>query len=159
MRSVQQGIAERIVFIGIFNGGFVKHHAFINAISLGKRACGDVAHDDFQRHNLHPAHKRITRIELLYKVIGNPHFGKAHHQAVVHLIVDCAFARNGALLQTVEGSSVILIGYDQQIRILGFIYALGFSFVELIHLVHSIFPPICRYAALTPTQLKPGAWL
>ena len=60
-----------------------------------------------------------------------------HHQAVAHLIVDNALPSDGALFQTIEGSCIVFVGYDQQIRIVGGKDLLGLAFIKLFFLFHN----------------------
>ena len=58
------------------------------------------------------------------------------HEPVAHLVVDHALALNGALFQTVEGSGIILVLNDQQLRIVSGKNLLGLAFIKLFFLFH-----------------------
>lgn len=51
MIGIDERIAEVVIFIGKFNGRFVKDNAFFNTVALGKASGRDVADDDFKRYN------------------------------------------------------------------------------------------------------------
>ena len=59
------------------------------------------------------------------------------HQQIAHVVVDDTLALNGALFQTVESSSIVLVIDDQQFGIIRAEYLLGLSFIKLFTLDHA----------------------
>ena len=136
MVGVQQGIAQVVILVGEFDGGLVEDHAFFHAVALGEGTGGDVADDDLQRHDADLLHQGFPLGQLLNEVGGNAAALQLRHQAVAHLVVDDTLAYDGALLQAVEGSGVVLVVHDQQFGIVGSEDLLGLAFVQLLFLFH-----------------------
>ena len=61
---------------------------------------------------------------------GDPLLLQKLEDMVGHAVVDGSLADDGALFQTVHGSGVILIIYDQDVRIFCCINLFCFSFVQ-----------------------------
>ena len=136
MLRVQKRIAQRIILVGELNGGLVKYDALLHAVTLGEGTGGEIADNDLQRHNGDLPHQGIPVAELPHKMGGNPGLFQPLHQAVAHLVVDDALAGDGALFQSVEGRGIVLIGHNQQIRIIRGIDLFGLAFIKLFSFFH-----------------------
>ena len=62
------------------------------------------------------------------------------HHEVGHTVVDGALPLDRTLFDPVERRGVILVRNQQNIRLIGFKYFLGLSFVELFSLYHFLSP-------------------
>ena len=133
---VQQGVPQIVVFIGELDGGRVEDDALLHAVALGEGPGGDVADNDLQGDDGDFFDHGFPLAALLHEVGGDPGLFKPCHEAVGHLVVDNAFARDGAFFQAVEGGGVVLVVHDVQVRVVGFEDLLGLAFVELLQLLH-----------------------
>ena len=139
MVLVQQGVPQVVVFIGELDGGGVEDDALLHAVVLGERPGGEVADNDLQRDDGDLLHHGFPFAQLLHKMGGDPGLLQLCHKAVGHLVVDDAFACDGALFQPVEGGGVILVVHNVQIRVVGFKDLLGLALIELFQLLHGVF--------------------
>ena len=131
MGFAHERIAQIVVLIGNFEGRLVEFDAFLHAVSLGKRTCGYVTHNDFQRQDLHCLDQSFSVAQLLDQVSRNSLFFEDLEDDVCHSVVDNALACDLAFFLTVECSSVVLIVYDERFRVICLEYFLCFSFIEL----------------------------
>ena len=138
MIGIQQGIAQRVIFIGELDGGMLENNALFHAVVLGKGTGGDISDNDLQRHNGNLLHQSLAGIQLLDKVGGNALLFQHLHQAVAHLIVDNTLTGNGALFQAVECGGIVLVFHDQKLGIVGLEYFLCLSFVQLLQFFHNV---------------------
>jgi len=138
MIGVQQGVAQSVIFIGELDGGVLENNALFHAIVLGKGTGGDIADNDLQRHDRNLLHQGLPGIQLLDEVGGNALLFQHLHEPVAHLVVDNTLTGNGALLQTVEGGGVVLVFYNQKLRVVGLEYFFCFSFVQLLQFFHNV---------------------
>ena len=104
----------------------------LHAEALGEGAGGDVADDDLQGDDGDLFHGGLPVAELLHIVGGHALLLQAAHQVVGHAVVDGALAGDGALLEAVEGSGVILVGDDDHIGVAGGVNLLGLALIELL---------------------------
>ena len=126
-----------VVLIGELDGGGVEHDALLHAVALGEGTSGDVADDDLQGDDGHLLHHGLPLAQLLHKVGGHAGLLQLAHQVVGHLVVDGPLAGDGALFQTVKGGGGILVGHDDQTRVLGGIDLLGLALIQLLDFLHS----------------------
>ena len=108
----------------------------LHAVPLGEGPGGEIADDDLQGHDGDPLHQRLPLAQFLHEVGGDAGLLQPPHQGIGHLIVDDALARNGTLFQAIEGSGVILVVHDIQLRIIGFVDLLGLALIDLFQLLH-----------------------
>ena len=148
MAGIQQGIAQRVVLIGVFHSGLVKYDAFLHAVVLGKRTCGDIADNDLQRHNADLLDQSLP-VAQLFNIVGrNAVFFQHCHQAVAHFVVDDTLTHNGTLFQAIECRCVILVRHDQKFGIIGCKNLFCLTLVQLLFLFHFFVPP--NYFPLSP---------
>ena len=136
MIIVHQRVAEVVVLVGQLEGRLVEHDAFLHAVALGKGAGGNVAHNDLERYDRDLFNHGLTVGQLLDKVGRHALLLEQLEHVVAHHVIDRALARNGALLLAVERGRVILVGDDDEVRIVGCEYLLGLAFVKLFFLFH-----------------------
>ena len=141
MIGIEQRIAQLVVFIGELNGGLLEYNAFLHAVVLGEGAGSDVADDDFQGNDGDLLHQGLPLGQLLDKVGGNALLFQIGHQAVAHLVVDDALARNGAFFQPVESGGVVLVIHDQKLGIVGGENLFGLALIQLLQFFHLCLPP------------------
>ena len=139
MIAVQQGISQFVVLVGELDGGSVEYDALLYTVPLGEGPGREVADDNLQRHDGDLLHQGLPLTQLLNEVGGNAGLFDPPHQMVGHLVVDDALARNGALLQAVEGGGVVLVVHDVKFRVVGAEDLLGLSLIELFQLLHGAF--------------------
>ena len=132
MIFVQQRIAKLVVFIGKLDGGRFKHKAFVHTIAFGKGTSSNVADDDLKRDDVNSLDEGFTVTQLPDKVRGDTGFFKALHQQVAHPVVDDAFAVYRSLFETIECCRIILVGNDEEFRVLCGIDFFCFSFIKLL---------------------------
>ena len=137
--AVQQGISQFVVLVGELDGGSVEYDALLHTVPLGEGPGREVADDNLQRHDGDLLHQGLPLTQLLNEVGGNAGLFDPPHQMVGHLVVDDALARNGALLQAVEGGGVVLVVHDVKFRVVGAEDLLGLSLIELFQLLHGAF--------------------
>ena len=113
----------------------------VRFLSPDLAAGGDIAHNDLQRHDRDLLHQRLA-VGNLFNIMGGDAVLFQHlHQEVGHAVIDNALALNGALLQTVERSRVILVFHQHHTGIVGRKYLLSLAFIQLLQLLHLKFPP------------------
>ena len=78
-----------------------------------------------------PFYHSLPVVQLLHQVSGNAVLFQHTHEEVAHAVVDGALAGNGSLFETIEGSGVVFIGYDELLGSSG-IDLLSLAFVELL---------------------------
>ena len=168
MVAVDQGIAQVVILIGELNGWLIKHDALSHPVAFGEGAGGDVPNDDFQGDNGHLFYHSLPVVQLLHQVSGNAVLFQHTHEEVAHAVVDGALAGNGSFFETIEGSGVVFIGYDELFGIFCGIDLLSLAFVELLFLFHLcksslqvkfVFHGLVLFQDLFPVRGPPGCQL
>ena len=136
MVSVHQRIAEVVVLVRELDGRLVEHDTFLNAEALGEGTGGNVADDDLERHDGDLLDQILALGELLDEMRRHALLLQQLEHMVAHDVVNDALAGDRALLEAVECGRVVLVVYDDQIRVVGREYLLGLAFVQLFFLFH-----------------------
>ena len=141
MVAVDQWVAQLVVLIGKLDGRLGKDNALLHAVALGKGAGGNIPDDNLQRNDGSLLHQGLPVGQLLHQVGGNALLLQQLHHVVGNPVVDGALTGDGSLLQAVERSRVVLVGHQQDLRIVRSVHALSLAFVEHFFLFHGNFPP------------------
>ena len=105
--------------------------------ALRLRGYEDIADDDLQRYDGDLLHGSLP-VGQLFHIVGGYALGlQPAHEIVGHAVIDGALAGDGALLQAVKRSGVVLVGDDDHIGVLGGIDLLGLALVQLLQFVHN----------------------
>ena len=136
MVGIDEGVPQRVIFIGKLNGGLVKDDPLLHPIVLGEVTSGNVADNDLQGYDLHPFHHGLPVAELLYEMGGNPLLLQHLHEQVGHPVVHGALPQNGPFFQSIERGGIVLVFHDAIRRVIGPKYFFGLSLVNLFQLCH-----------------------
>ena len=136
MVSVHQRVAQIIVLVGELDGRLVEYDAFLNAEALCKGTGGNVSDDDLERYDGNLLYQSFALGELLDEMSRHALLLQQLEHMVAHDVVDDALAGDAALLQAVECRCIVLVVYDDQVRVVGCEYLLSLAFVQLFFLFH-----------------------
>ena len=136
MVSVHQRVAQIVVLVGELDGRLVEHDAFLNAEALCEGTGGNVADDDLERYDGDLLDQSLALGELLDEMRRHALLLQQLEHMVAHDVVDDALAGDRALLEAVECGRIVLVVYDDQVRVVGCEYLLGLAFVQLFFLFH-----------------------
>ena len=151
MVLVDHRVAQLIVLVAVFQHGLLELRAFGQTEALGQRTGGDIAHNDFQRHDVNLLHQRLAVGNFFNVMRRDAVFLQHLHQEIRHAVVDDALAHNRALLEAVERGCVVLVVHQHNVRIVRRKNLLRLAFIELFELLHCCF--LLLYHGCLPQQL------
>ena len=131
MGFAHERIAQIVVLIGNFESRLIEFDAFFHAVSLGERTCGHITHDDFQRQDLHCLDQSFSIAQLLDQMSRNTFFLQDLKDDVGHGVVDNTLACDLSFFLAVKCCGVVLIIYDECLRIVCLKYFLCLAFIKL----------------------------
>ena len=131
-----QRIAQCIILIIIFKDRPAQLRAFFHAQALGQRPGGHIAHNDFDRDDIHLPHQLFAHVEAFDEVRRNADIGQQRKHMLRNAVVDHALAVDRALFLGVKGGRIILKILDERARLWPFVKDLSLAFVNLAATVH-----------------------
>ena len=127
-----QRIAQRIILEVELHNGARQGLALGNIEARGDRACGDIAHHDFQRNDLNLAHQLLAHVQAADEVRRHADPVQVFHNELADPVIEHALALQRCALLGVEGGRIILEVLDDGARFRTLIEDLGFTFVEFL---------------------------
>ena len=100
---------------------------------------GNVADDDLKRYDGNLLYQSFALGELLDEMRRHALLLQQLEHMVAHDVVNDALAGDRALLEAVECGRIVLVVYDDQVRVVGCEYLLGLAFIKLFCLIHNAF--------------------
>ena len=147
-------IAERIIFIAIFDQRMTERFAFLHVETLGKAAGGNVTDDHFQRNNLHGFDELLAHVQRADKMGRNRHFMQTQHQVFGNSVVEHTLTVNHPFFHIVKCGSIILKMLDQRSGFRPLKQLLCFAFIDRFarghvddlsfYWVHKFFHSLCH---------------
>ncbi len=135
-----QRISQRVVLVVIFDQRVRQRFAFFQPQTFADRACGDVAHHHFDRHDLDLAHQLFAHVEAANEMGRHADVREPREDVFADAVVDHALAVDRALFLGVEGGGVVLEILDDRAGLGSFVEDLGLAFVDLAATSHAAVP-------------------
>ena len=111
--------------------------AFLKAQARRQRAGGDVAHDDFERHDLDFADQLLAHVETLDEMRRHADLAELHEDVLGDAVVQYALAFDQRVFLGVERGCVVFEMLDERARLRTLIEDLRLALVDAPTLVHS----------------------
>jgi hypothetical protein len=133
-------VAELIVLVVELDDRARQLRALLDAEALRQRAGGDVAHDHFQRNDLHLADQLLAHVEAPDEVGRNPDIVEVLEDVFGDPVVEDAFAFDDLVLLRIEGGRVVLEVLDQRSGLRPFVQDLRLAFINAATAAHRSVP-------------------
>src|SRR6476646_8792022 len=114
--------------------------AFLDADALRQGPCGDIAHDNFERNDLHLSNQLLAHVETADEVGRYPDIVEVLEHIFRDSIVEHALAFDHLVLFGVEGGRVVLEMLNQRSRLGAFIKDLRLALVNATAAAHGRVP-------------------
>src|SRR6478672_1222380 len=114
--------------------------AFLDAEALRQGPCGDIAHDNFERNDLHLSNQLLAHVETADEVGRYPDIVEVLEHIFRDSIVEHALAFDHLVLFGVEGGRVVLEMLNQRSRLGAFIKDLRLALVNATAAAHGRVP-------------------
>ena len=132
-------IAKRIVLVIIFNNRARQLRALFDAEPCGERTRRNIAHHNFNRHNLDLPDELLAHVEPLDVVRGDANVAEQREEVLADPVVENTLAVDRALLLGVERGGIVLEVLDDRAGFGTLIEDLGLAFVDLAATGHGHF--------------------
>src|ERR1700744_2109491 len=134
------GIVELVVLVIELDDRARQLRALLDAKPLRQRAGRDVAHHDFQRHDLDLANQLLAHVETADEVGRHPDVVEVLKQVLRNPVVEDALALDHLVFLGIERGRIVLEVLDQGSRLGTFVENLGLAFINAASTPHRDVP-------------------
>src|SRR5262245_502116 len=133
-------VAELIVLVVKLDDGTRQLRALLDSQPLRQRARRNVAHDHFERNDLHFADQLLAHVEPSDEVRRNADVVQVLEYVFGDAVVEDTLALDDTVLLRIEGGRVVLEVLDQRSRLRSLIDDLGLAFIDAATAAHRRVP-------------------